>query len=473
MSAWVLLWVTLLFVAALVVMFRFSHDVIERESLAKAEQMLAGTVLRVEDEMHEVEVASRSMHWSVERHLDSPELMAPYCIEFLEDNPDVMGCAVVFEPGYYNKERGGLFMNYAYRMERGSANIQMTDNPTALEPGVFGKTPYVGANWYFIPMQVGETLWVRPHVPNDTLLSSIVTCCNPIREKSGRVVGVFAVDISIDKMSKAVLESKPYPNSYGAMLGVQGTYLIHPDSTKIYHGLVSDIVKSEPDKRFGGLVESMLAGENGIRKVTLGGQDCYVLYQGVNNGHWSACIVCPESDIFYSNHRLLFYMIGIIMFGLLFIVAFCFIFITQQLQPLGMLVKSTQRMARGDFSESIPPTDRQDEIGNLQESFNTMQQSLAKNIEDSQKLSEELQHRNEELSATYEHVREADRIKTNFIHQMADKMIPPALFLDTAVDNMRKNPRMKPAAFRQLSDQAMQSIRTITTLIDQMFAEQH
>jgi nitrate/nitrite-specific signal transduction histidine kinase len=138
-----------------------------------------------------------------------------------------------------------------------------------------------------------------------------------------------------------------------------------------------------------------------------------------------------------------------------------------------MLVKSTQRIARGDFSESIPPTDRQDEIGNLQESFNTMQQSLAKNIEDSQKLSEELQHRNEELSATYEHVREADRIKTNFIHQMADKMIPPALFLDTAVDNMRKNPRMKPAAFRQLSDQAMQSIRTITTLIDQMFAEQH
>lgn len=467
MSVWVLLGVTLFYVAAVVVMFRFSHQAIEAEALEKAGQALDGTVQRIENRMAAVEVASRNMLWNVERHLDNPDGMASYCIEFLENNPGVEGCAIALDPAFC-QNFGGLFMVYAYRSEKHDGDILLTNNPKALEPDLFGSAPYMAANWFFIPMKVGQTCWVRPHVPNDTILSSIVTCSTPIRNQKGEAVGIFAADISLDEMSRDVLSTKPYPNSSSCMLGVQGTYLIHSDSTKLYHRLISDLIKEEPDERIKGLVESMLAGETGYRIVTLNKKECYVFYEGINDGHWSACIVCPESDIFSGNNRLLFYMVAIIFFGLLFIVAFCLLFVTQQLHPLNMLAKSAQRIARGDFSESIPQTDRRDEVGNLQESFRIMQQSLAKNIEEAQFVSDELQQQNDELNATYAQVLEADHAGTNFIHKIADKMISPVLVIDSVVDQLRKNPQMKQKAIQPLADQMMANIKTFTNLLDQL-----
>lgn len=467
MSAWVLLGVTLLFVATLVVMFRYSHRAIEVESLTKASQMLDGTVQNIENMMDEVGVATKNMRWNVERHLDDPDAMPSYCIEFLENNPRVRACAIALEPHFY-PDREELFMSYAYRKSGKDREIMLTNSPMALEPEVYGKVPYTGVNWYFIPMKVGQTCWVRPHAPNDTLLSSIVTCSTPLHNAEGRVVGVLAADIALEEMAKPVLETKPYPNSYSCMLGVQGTYIIHPDSTKLYHSLVSDIVKEEPDPRVEDLVKSMLAGETGCCHVTLQGEDCYVLYEGLNEGHWSACIVCPESDVFSGNARLLFYMLAIIFFGLLFIVAFCLVFVNQQLQPLNMLAKSAQRIARGNFSEPIPPTDRMDEVGNLQESFRSMQQSLAKNMDEMRQVSNELQRRNEELGKTYARVQEADRARTTLIHQIADKMIPPVLAIDSVVDSLKKNPQMKQKALRPLTEQVMMNIKTLTDLLDQL-----
>ncbi len=464
MGAWVLLGVALLFVAALSVMFRYSHQAVEKESLEKARQMLDGTVLYIDNVMHEVEVASINMCWNVEHHVDEPDKMANYCLQFLKDNPNVIGCEIAFEPNYYKGE-DEFFMTYAYRDE---GEILMTKDPTVLEPNVYGTVPYVAVTWYFVPIRENTMCWVRPHAPNDTLLSSVVTCSTPIHDKTGRPVGVFAADISVAEMSNRVLSTKPFPNSYCAMLGVQGTYLVHPDSTRLYHKLVHDVVKESSDKRVKDLVDAMLAGKTGCSSVTLNGEDCYVLFEGMNKGHWSACIVCPESDILAGNDRLKAYMIVITMVGLLLILAFCLLFVTHQLQPLNMLAKLAQRIARGDFSEPIPPTDRKDEIGHLQESFRVMRRSLAQNREEVHKASDELRKHNEELREANVQIQEVDRMKTGLVHRIADKMIPPVVIIDGVVAMIQKNPRMDKKTIQPLTDQVMDQIKIITTLLDQL-----
>lgn len=464
LGAWVLLGVALLFVAALSVMFRYSYQAVEKESLEKARQMLDGTVLYLDNVMHGVEVASTNMCWNVEHHIDEPDKMARYCLQFLKDNPNVIGCEIAFEPNFF-KGKDEFFMAYAYRNDD---EILLTQDPTVLEPGVYRDVPYVAVTWYAVPMKVNTMCWVRPHAPNDTLLSSVVTCSTPIHDKTGRPVGVFAADISVTEMSNRVLSTKPSLNSYCAMLGVQGTYLVHPDSTKLYHKLVHDIVKEEPDKRVGDLVDSMLAGKTGCRSITLDEKDYYVLFEGVNEGHWSACIVCPESDIFAGNDRLKTYMTVITMIGLLLILAFCLLFVTRQLKPLNVLAKLAQRIARGDFSEPIPPTDRKDEIGHLQESFCVMRRSLAQNMEEVHKASDVLQKHNEELREAYVQIQEVDRMKTGLVHRIADKMIPPVVIIDGVVATMQKNPGMKQKTIQPLTDQVMDQIKIITTLLDQL-----
>ena len=468
LSIWVLIAVTVLFVAALVIMFRFSHAAVEKESLEKAQGTLKGTVLRIENMLHEVEGATTSIQWEVEHHLDDPNAMDRYTREIVRNNPNIRACAIAFEPNYY-EEKGELFMVYSFRTEDKSDEIVTNHNPMEIEPHLLSHLPYLAHNWYVIPKKENTACWIRPHAPNEDVLSSIVTCSMPLHDSKGNIVGIIASDISVDWLSNTILSTKPYPNSYCTMLGVQGTYLIHPDSTRLYHTLVRDVIKDSPDKRAEELVQAMLDGQTGCRAVNLFGKDCYVLFRPLNNKHWSACIVCPESDIFSANETLKYHTMVITLIGILIIFIFCLVFISYQLKPLDMLEHATQNITEGDFSETIPATSRKDEIGILQNSFSLMQQSLAKYIKKISQLSTVLKDRNESLVAISAQIQDIDRMKTTVIHKIADKMIPPALAIDGAINELdKKQTNIKQEEIPPLSDKVMTNIKTITELLNQM-----
>ncbi len=467
-SWWVLMSVTILFVAALAIMFKYSHDAVEQESLAKAEEMLNGTVLSIDNKLHKTEVATRNMLWNVEKHLDDPESMTHYARQLVESNPDIVGCAIAFEPGYY-PDRDEYYMTYAYRSESEPDVIVMTHDPTIIEPDLFKETPYMGVNWYYIPKLENTTCWVRPHAPGDTINSTVVTCGMPIHDREGHFVGVLAADISVQDLSVTVLSTRPFPDSYCVMLGMQGTYIVHPNSTNLYYKMVREEVKDEPDERVSEVVEAMLAGEDGIRSVELRGKDCYVLYKSLNNRHWSACIICPEKDIFSANRRLLLYMVAITLLGILLIFLFCWRFVSWQFAPLNMLAKSAQRITHGHYKDTIPSTSRKDEIGILQNNFSAMQTSLAHHIDQMNFLSETLKERNETLGAIHEQVREGDNMKMNLIHKIADKMILPIKGIDSVVSELdEKRSSLTRENLQSMSDEVMTHTKSITDLLDKM-----
>lgn len=468
LSVWVLASVIILYVATFAVIFIYTHRAIEKESLAKAEQMLNGTVLRIDNLLHQVEVSGTNMLWNIEHHLDDPDAMTAYTQEIVKNNRNIVGCAIAFEPNYY-KEKGELFMSYSFWSPGYRDSVVTNHNPMEIEPYISSGLPYVGHNWYFIPKQENTTCWIRPHAATDTLLSSIVTCGMPIHEPDGKIVGVLAIDISVDLLSKTILATKPYPNSYCSMLGVQGTYLIHPDKTKLYHTLIRDVLKDEPDPRVGKVVNDMLAGNSGCSAVRLFDEDSYIIYKSLNNGHWSACIVCPESDIFAPNGRLRIYMIVIILTGLWIILFFCLFFINRQLQPLDMLEESTERIAKGEFDQAIPTTNRKDEIGTLQNSFSSMQKSLSNQMNEMHHLSDLLKERNDSLSTAYAKVQESDQVRTTLIHQIADKIVPPTKVIDTAINKLYHNhSTLTKEDFQSLSKMVMAQINVINEQLNKM-----
>lgn len=453
-------------------MSHFSRQSIGAEALEKAHQTLNSTVQKIDNTLHKVESASRNMCWNVEHHLDNPDAMAEYCRRFMLDNPNVMGCAIAFVPNYYRAQgKGEFYMAYWHRLEKGSQDLFVTYDPTVMEPMVYGQAPYVASTWFFIPMKANSTVWVRPHVPGEKFLSSIVSCSTPIHDHTGRPVGVFAVDLPIAEISRTVLATKPFPNSYSMMLGVQGTYLIHPDSTKLFNKLVSETLKEEPDPRLDGLVESMLAGESGTRQVTFQGQECYVFYEGVNEGHWSACIVCPESDIFAAHQQLIETTIIVILIGLILSFLFCVFFANRQLLPLTWLEKSAKRIADNDFSERIPGTTRQDEIGDLQNSFRSMQRSLEQKIKEANDLSADLREHGAQLRAAYEKAKMVDRMKSSLLHKHADQMVTPASAVDSAVSEIRrKQDTLMPQDMEALSKKIEDNVQILNGIVDNMLS---
>ena len=124
---WVVGFVSVLFVTALLIMFHHARQSIYQEAMEKARQTLRTTELRIDNTLSEVETATRSMHWTVEHHLDRPEMMDSLCRQLVAENPHIQGCAIAFEPGVY-PQFGTYHEVYAYRSHADSTQIRVAVN---------------------------------------------------------------------------------------------------------------------------------------------------------------------------------------------------------------------------------------------------------------------------------------------------------------------------------------------------------
>ena len=160
LSFWVVSIVALLFLATLTVMFHFSLQAVKEEALAKASETLDGTVKRIDNELHKVEVASVGFHWSVEHHLDSPEAIRKYCRQIVENNPLVMGCAIGLEPYFYGSQEKEFF-TYAYRNDNGSG--MQSEKQTVFQIDQHLNGSYMEQDWYQITKEQDAPCWIKSH----------------------------------------------------------------------------------------------------------------------------------------------------------------------------------------------------------------------------------------------------------------------------------------------------------------------
>ena len=216
-----------------------------------------------------------------------------------------------------------------------------------------------------------------------TNTSEMVTSyCMGIKNKAGEMVGVINTSLSLSWLSQTIQAVKPYPNSYSIMIGRGGTYFVHPDSTKITRQTIFTQTILQPDTALTALGHAMQRGEEGIKRMNIGGEDSYVFYKPLGKTGCSMAIVCPESDIFGGFDRLRRTVMTIVCVGLLLMLYFFIRIITRELNPLRRLAKEAEAIASGQFDTQLPDFQRIDEIGQLSQSFSNMQQSLVRYIEE-------------------------------------------------------------------------------------------
>ena len=430
--------VAVLLAAALFTMLHFSRKTVRQEAMLKAERTLESTVYHIDDVLLNVEQSAGNVYYSMCRHLDNPEMMYMYSRNLVESNPFIAGCAIAFEP-YYYKDRGELFMAYYHRSETGSEIIRAES---------FGNTPYNQQLWYKEPMKKGTPLWTNPLDDLDANNETIITFCLPITDSKGRRVGVMGVDITINMLSQIVLSAKPSEHSYSVLLGSDGSYLVHPDSSKLQEETVYTQLEHGADPSLKAAIDAMMAGEKGFKRIKKDGKDYYVFYepfmrnmvQGryMENLGWSVALVYPEYDIFSDYDQLLLYVVLIAGFGILLLALLCQFFIHRRLLPLVLLTKSAHRIANGHFDEPIPDSHQHDEIGQLQNNFQQMQQALAKHVSELEKLNKELQGQGERLRVAYHQAQAADRLRTSFLHNMTNQMLTPVQIISDWVNKLSR-----------------------------------
>ena len=388
---------------------------VRQAAIEKAVQLLDNTAERINGIMDETEVVTNYMAMYTPRHLHPDSLLA-ITHRTVADHSFLTGFAISMEP-YYFPEMGRYFSAYSLREN---------DTISTVREGPF---EYFEKIWYKSSHIRGVPCWVDAYDDyNEGTQSSkdiLTSYCCPMRDENGKFIGSITASLTLKWLSEAVTQIKPFPNSSAIMIGRTGTYLVHPDTAKLYRETIFSDADPRVRRDITSLGKAMIAGHSGMILTIVDGHDAYIFYRPLERTGWSIAIVCPASDVFRRYNQLLYAVWIMIGFGLLMLLLICYQTVRKAMQPLKQLSHQAQHIANGNFEEPLSESQRSDSVGRLTNSFILMQHSLASSVSDIRQVNAELEQRYEELARAYQLKMEANEQKTAFIRNMFHQIRTP------------------------------------------------
>ena len=336
---------------------------------------------RLETMLTAVEVTAVNNVAEVETHLQDPDMVYAALEKELKLNTHVVGCFAAFEPDSYQK-MGRWFEPYV--MRRDSLTIERKQLGGASHD-------YLQKEWYSNGIKAEKGYWSDPYfdtVGAQTMLCSYVL---PLHDSQGRIVGVYGVDLPLDKVNEISLEIEANNNDesededkqiFCFIIGRKGEYIVHPDKSTILDKSFMNDVKLTPDTLDDHMCREMLAGNSGRQFMDFDGVDCCVYYSKLGHAGWSMAIVVPKLNMLAWGIIISLIVLVVMLLGMLAVFLFSLISIRRATKPLRYLNNSAKEVAKGKFDTPLPQFKHNDEISELRDSFETMQLSLTQYMEE-------------------------------------------------------------------------------------------
>lgn len=384
-------------------------------AMDNASEALNTAVARAERYLRSVETVTDLTAQMVEEDFYPDSLMA-YSRRVVEKSGFISGCSITAQPDMF-AEHGRYFSVYTVR-KRDTVITAVED-----------EYEYFDYEWYRKAAVSGQAVWVDPFFDNNAgSLSAdhmIASYCRPLYDKKNRLIGVISTDMSLPEFSMALSSIKPYPNSYLILLGKDGRYYAHRDSTKIVNQTIFDLTNGRyyPDKL--ALGYEMTAGHSGRMHADVAGVKSLICYQPVPGTNWSAALISPERAVLHGYKSLNISVLIIIFIGLFIIFVICRRTVVQAFVPLRLLEEQAQRMADGDYSTVIVRGSENSVVGQLQNSFADMQETLRRQIRDLNAAIAKSEKRNDELQKANAALDEAIRRQNEFVSNMTHQIRTP------------------------------------------------
>ena len=332
---------------------------------------------KMESMLRAVEIAAANNVDEVESNVDSPQKVFDALEHELRLNKNYVGCFAAFEPDYF-KGQGRWFEAYAYYTDSTHIELRQLGSP---------KHDYFNGVWYEKGFNLNDSVngyLTDPYFDDSVGSSMYCSYVLPIHDRDGRRVGVYGIDLNLDWIGQTVIAEEKRVKAMEFYVDPQST--LDEEDEKLFY---IQILDSKGDKIAGSdsvdskifkdkLKESFSASE----LEDLKGTPYYVNYKHLGNTGWTLVVL---------QHKVMVFMWGaliaaIILFfmGIGVIVIFFFMrrSIRRATKPLGFLSESSQEVAKGNFDTVLPTFQRNDEVAQLRDSFDTMQQSLKQYVEE-------------------------------------------------------------------------------------------
>ncbi len=365
--------ITVIFAVVFAYNYFFSRQIISENVEKNARSLAQSTVNRIDTVLMAVEKVPRSLAYFYEDMNREGEDLISLLRSVVENNPEIYGTAMAFEPYAYQGDRE----RYAPYVNRDEDNI-LTSQITY---------DYIYHDWYQIPRELNMPVWSEPYFDEGAGNVVMVTYSMPFyRNIDGKRVftGVVTADISLEWLQEIVSSIKIGQTGYGFLLSKNGTFVTHPRPDLVMNETIFSVAEELQDNTVRELGRKMVSGNTGFVPFNsiVTGKDCWMVYAPLSSNGWSLSVLFPKNELMADISRLSHTVLFISILGFIIILIVTIWIAKTITSPLRALSRATEEIATGDLDIEIPPIKTRDEVGRLADSFTYMKTSLKKYILD-------------------------------------------------------------------------------------------
>ncbi len=372
---------------------KITRAIIVKNLETNAENLTGATVARIDKVLSSIQKIPDNFAPIVELHLGSDMDMKALVALMVENNKEILGACLAFEP-YSRNPKEKYFSYYFYRKNDSIAFMKLGND----------QYDYFTLDWYQIPREMGKPVWSEPYFDEGGVNQLVSTYSVPIYDRRNgqkKFAGILTIDLSLDWFQEKVGEIKVYETGFGFLISKNGVIVSHPVKEFIMNETIFSIADERGSQELRQIGRKMIRGESGFGEISYqnarNGKPSWLAYAPVTLNGWSIGVVFPV-DEFMADATHLSWVIGMLASGGFVVLLILLITIARSItRPLRQLTLASEKFARGDFEVELPAIRSKDEIGRLNTSFISMQRQLAQTIRELREASEQLLRSNEKL----------------------------------------------------------------------------
>jgi phosphoserine phosphatase RsbU/P len=370
---YVLTFCVLLFLISLSVFYVFSKKQIEEMTYKNAEILTNNTVLKTEQIIAPITKIATNYKWIIENRNLSCDSIFEITKKVVENNPEILGCAIAFEPNYF-KEKGKYFAPYSYR-ENGTIKSLQLGN---------AEYEYFIMDWYQIPVKTEKAYWTEPYYDTGGANALMTTYSVPFfRTEKGikKLAGIFTIDLALDWFTNIISSVRILKTGYCSVISKNGSFITHPNKEWIMNQTIFSVAEELHNPELRQIGRDMQQGKTAFVSSTLRGIKRKMYYTTLPSSNWTLAVIFPVSEMYLPLQKITITLIILIAFGLILLTFIVTRIVSKQLAPLSLFSRSALEVAGGNFNNPLPEITTRDEMKDLHDSFAHMQKDLTKYIE--------------------------------------------------------------------------------------------
>lgn len=249
--------------------------------------------------------------------------------------------------------------------------------------------------WYIGATSKKDVIWTEPYIDEDTkelVVSVAMPVYNSFNNKE--LVGVLAIDLSLDTLSKKMNEIEVGKNGYPVLLNKKNEAMTHKNPELIGLPVPIDEINEAIKEKAEGYIDYEFE-ENGVN------YEKFAVFTKLDKLDWTILVTMHVNEIAEDAHSILYTTLLFGTISLVIVIIISLLFSGGLTKYISKLLGNMEKIKEGDFTVRND-IQTKDEIGRLADGFNLMIEDVGKLIGNVQGLSSEVTMAAQGLAATSE-----------------------------------------------------------------------